>query len=226
MASPAAYEPPTIEASWRAFVAHLPTLLLIWLLSSVFSGLGLLFMIAIQAAGLALWGQSTEAVSTVTTAIAPLGQVPFAILAGLVGVLFTAVPALHYATGEVITAKAAIGELLRRPGRYLLAGLLFGVSTAVGTLLCVLPGVAVALVLPVYVNLIFTGERPILDAFQAAFHACYGTAEGRSFLLVELLTWLVVISVSLCTCFVGGLVAGPMGNFYLQNVAYQRGVLR
>ena len=228
MASPAAYQPPTIEASWGAFVAHIPTLLLIWLLSSLFSGLGLLAMLAIQAGGLGLvlWGQSAEALSPLTTATAQLGQVPFAILAAMVGVLFTAVPALHYSTGEVITAKGAISELLRRPGRYLSAGVLFGLVTTLGTLLCVLPGVAMLLVMPVYVNLIFTGDRPILDAFQASFQVCYGTSQGRSFLLVELLTWLVVISVSLCTCFVGGLVAGPMGHFYLQNAAYQRGVLR
>lgn len=209
MASAAAHEQPTIERSWQACVAHLPTLLLIWLVSSLISGLGLLVMLTIK-----------------TTALAQLAQVPFSILAGLVGVLFTAVPALHYATGQVIGVEQAFGELMRRPGRYLLAGALFAAATTVGTLLCVLPGIAVALVMPVYVNLIFTGDRPIADAFQAAFHACYGTAEGRSFLLVELITWLVVVSVTVCTCLVGGLVVGPMANFYLQNVAYQRGVLR
>lgn len=228
MASPAAFEQPSIEASWAAFVAHIPTLLMVWLLSSLLSGLGLLFMLAIQASGLGLvfLGQSPETATSLTNAIGQLGQAPFAILAGLVGVLFTAVPALHYATGEVITAKAAFSELLRRPARYLLAGVLFGGIAAVGAILCVLPGVAVALVMPVFVNVIFTSDRPILDSFQASFQLCYGTPQGRSFLLVELLTWLVVFSITVCTCFFGWLIAGPMANFYLQNVAYHRGLLR
>lgn len=142
------------------------------------------------------------------------------------GVLLTAVPALHYATGAVITVREAFAELLARPWRYLLAWLLFTLATAAGILLCVLPGIAVALVTPVYVNLIFTGERPILEAFTSSFQVCYGTPRGGTFVGIELLTWLVVLVVSVCTCGAGALLAVPVGGFFLQNAGYDHGLLR
>ena len=37
--------------------------------------------------------------------------------------------------------------------------------------------------------------------------------------------WLVVLVVSVFTCFLGSLVAVPVATFYIQNAAYHRGVL-
>jgi hypothetical protein len=167
---------------------------------------------------------SDSAVS-IATLLGQLGQLPFAILSSLVGVLFVAVPAMHYASGEVITVEAAFRELLRRPGRYLLAGLLFSLVAALGFVLCIVPGILVALVMPIYVNRIFLTDQPITDAFAASFQAVYRSPNGGSFVAIEILAWLLVALVSVCSCGLGALLAVPVSTFYLQNAAYHKGLI-
>jgi hypothetical protein len=154
-----------------------------------------------------------------------LGQLPFSILSNLVTVLFAAVPAMYYTTGETITVERAFRSLIERPWRYLLAGILFTIVGAIGFVLCILPGIAVALVTPVYVNKIFTTDMPILDAFGSSFQAVYRSEHGWTFVGIEVLTCLVVVVVSLGTCGIGLLVAPAVASFYVQNAAYRQGVL-
>jgi hypothetical protein len=92
-------------------------------------------------------------------------------------------------------------------------------------LFCILPGVAVALVTPVYVNKIFTTEMSILDAFSSSFQAVYRSENGWTFVGIQILAGIVVIVVSLCTCGLGLLFAPAMAGFYVQNAAYRQGVL-
>jgi len=82
------------------------------------------------------------------------------------------------------------------------------------------------LVMPVYVNRIFLTDQSITDAFAASFQAVYRSTDGMDFVGIELLTWLVVAVVSVCTCGLGALVAVPMSSFYPQNAAYAKGVIR
>ena len=234
MASPAAYAKPSLESSWQAFWSHLPIMVVIGAVTTLLSVFGLLAVLLVQFLLAGVMGtpelsaapSASSAASSLARSLASLSQLPFNLVASYVGVLSTAVPALYYATGRVITIQEGFAELLRRPGRYFLAGLLFTAATTLGLLLCVVPGLLLGMVLPVYVNLIFTTDRPILDVFQASFQACFGTEAGRSFLFGQLLAWLVSIALTIATCFVGGLVAGPILAFYLQNLAYHRGVLR
>jgi uncharacterized membrane protein len=143
----------------------------------------------------------------------------------LVVVLFAAVPAMYYVSGETITVDRAFRDLMMRPRRYLLAGILFTVVSVIGFLACILPGIAVALVTPVYVNKIFTTDMPILDAFSSSFQSVYRSENGWTFVGIELLAGLLVVVVSLCTCGVGLLVAPAVASFYVQNAAYRQGVL-
>ena len=115
--------------------------------------------------------------------------------------------------------------LLKRPWRYLLAGILFTVVFVIGLLVCILPGVAVALVAPVYVSKIFTTDMAILDAFSSSFQAVYRSANGWTFIGIQLLAIVVMVVVSICTCGLGILVAPPVAHFYVQNAAYRQGVL-
>ncbi|SBO44902.1 hypothetical protein [Cyanobium sp. NIES-981] len=227
MASPAAYEPPTVTRAWQAFLTHVPTMLLIWVATAVISGMGFGIYVVINViAYLVAGGQAmSEMAEAVAMALGQLGQLPFSILSSLVGVLFTAVPALHYASGETIGIEAAFQALFRRPWRYLLAGLLFSLVTVIGLLLCVLPGIAVALVGPVYVNKVFNTDLPVLETLRLSFQAVYRSPRGWEFVGIELLTGLVVAVVSVVTCGLGALVAVPVSSFYIQNVAYHRGVL-
>ncbi len=226
MASASATEPPTINRAWEAFLAHVPTILLIWLATAVLAALGAVVTWLILLVGFGVSGSSGwDSAFSIATFLGQLGQLPFAILSSLVGVLFVAVPAMHYASGEVITVEAAFRELLRRPGRYLLAGLLFSLVAALGFVLCIVPGILVALVMPIYVNRIFLTDQPITDAFAASFQAVYRSPNGGSFVVIEILAWLLVALVSVCSCGLGALLAVPVSTFYLQNAAYHMGLI-
>ncbi len=168
LASPAATEQPTLNRAWQAFLAHVPTMLLIWVTTAVISAVGLAIYLGVNLIVFAVAGgeNMSDAASVTALAVGQLGQLPFSILSSLVGVLFTAVPALHYATGETIGIEAAFRALWARPWRYLLAGLLFSLAVVIGLLLCVLPGIAVALVMPVYVNKVFNTDLPVPDALR------------------------------------------------------------
>jgi hypothetical protein len=227
LAAAIAYEPPSISKAWAAFLAHIPTILLIWVATIVLSVIGFVASLALTAlgAGLSNGGAGAEAAAGLAAVLGNLVQLPFSILSSLVGVLFVAVPAMHYASGEIIDTEAALRVLLHRPVRYLLAGVLFTVVAVVGFVLCVLPGIAVTLVMPIYVNKVFLTDSPILDAFSSSFQAVYGSPQGRIFAGIELLAWLLVLVVSIFTCFLGSLVAVPVATFYIQNAAYHRRVL-
>ncbi|WP_216916188.1 MULTISPECIES: hypothetical protein [unclassified Synechococcus] len=227
MAAAIAYEPPSISKAWDAFLAHIPTILLIWVVTIVIGVIGFVVSLALTTLGVGLSSGAAGADSAAGLAavLGNLVQLPFTILSNLVGVLFVAVPAMHYASGETIDAEAALRVLMHRPVRYILAGALFTIVAAIGFVLCILPGIAVTLVMPVYVNKIFLTDSPIPEAFSSSFQAVYGSPQGRIFAGIELLAWLLVLVVSVFTCFLGSLVAVPVATFYIQNAAYHRGVL-
>ncbi len=227
LAAPIAYEPPTISKAWAAFLAHIPTILLIWVATIVLSVIGVVASLALTALGVGLFGSGagSDATSGIAAVLGNLVQLPFTVLSNLVGVLFVAVPAMYYASGEIIGTEPALRVLMHRPVRYLLAGVLFTVVAAIGFVLCILPGIAVTLVMPVYVNKVFLTDSPILDAFSSSFQAVYGSAKGRTFAGIELIAWLLVLVVTIFTCGLGSLVAVPVATFYIQNAAYHQGVL-
>ena len=225
LACPAAYEKPSLSRAWEAFLLHLPAILLIWVATVVISGAGFLIYLLITLVGFGLTNGSSEASITAAALVGQLGQLPFAILSNLVGVLFVAVPAMYYNTGETITLEAAFRGLFRRPWRYVLAGVLFSGAVIIGTLLCILPGLAVALVSPVYVNKVFNTDAPIFHALQASFRAVYGSQKGWEFVGIQGLGGLLVLVVAFVTCGLGAFLAVPVYCFYIQNAAYHKGVI-
>lgn len=227
LASPAAYEPPSVQKAWQAFLAHVPTILLIWVASALISGVGFVVSLGFTAVGIALTSgvAGSDATASIADLVGAIVQLPFVVFSSLVGVLFVAVPALHYATGETIGVEQAFSTLFQRPWRYLLAGLLFSVVGVLGLILCIVPGVAVSLVGPVYVNRIFNSDTPVLQAFTGSFQAVYGSSKGWEFVGIQVLVFLVLVVVTVCTCVLGALVAVPVSTFYLQNAAYHKGVL-
>jgi hypothetical protein len=224
MAATQAYEQPTLNKAWEAFVANLSTILLIWVVTAVLAGLGFAVYSAVTLIGLGVANSSDNA-EAIASGLGQLGQLPFSILSSFVGVLFVAVPAMFYDGGEAVPVKVAFASLMKRPLRYLLAGILFSLVTTVGLFFCILPGIAIALVMPVYVNRIFLTDQGIADAFAASFQAVYRAPNSISFVVLELVTWLVVVLASVCTCGLGALVAVPVSPFYLQNAAYHKGII-
>lgn len=225
MAAPIAFEPPSIQKAWQAFLQHIPVVLVSWVGSIVLSLLAVLAYGLIIVAVSAIIGSSDAALG-LGAVLAQLVQLPFSILASLLSVLLVAVPALYYERGEVVTISTAAQLLTGRWWRYVLAGLFFSLVTTIGFLLCILPGIAVALVTPVFVNRIFVTDMGIGEAFSQSFQVVYRSENGLSFVGLEVLTGIVVGLLALLTCGLGGFVVIPMASFFLQNVAYQRGLLR
>ena len=225
MASTVAYEEPSFQKAWDTFLQHIPVLLAVWVAGFLvtIAGFVVSLVILISLGGLADGNDVAIGMASIT---GQLVQVPFSILSSLIGVLMVAIPAMYYEVGEVVTVGSAFQHLTARFWRYVLAGLLFSFITTVGFLLCVLPGIAVALVTPVYVNRIFVTDLSIADAFSQSFQATYRSENGMAFVGLEIMIGVLVVVVAVVTCGLGALLAVPMGSFYLQNAAYQRGLLR
>jgi hypothetical protein len=233
LAASIAYDQPSIDRSWQAYVKHLPIIAIVFLLSAALSGIGLLIYLVVYAIAVTLISgnpatadYSEMTISVLSKGAAELAHLPFAILASFVGVLVLAVPAMYYESGEVITPGEAFRVLFKRPLRYGFAGLLFVLSALAGFLLCVLPGIAVVLVAPIYVNRIFNTDEQIFVAFSRSFQGVFRSEHSWTFVGIELLVGLCVIVFSICTCFVGAFVAGPIGSFFIMNSAYRQGILR
>ena len=226
MASPLATESPSINRAWEAFVAHVPAILLAWIAAMGISVIGTVVYFVISALLTMLSGADPNGGGTVLAmALGQLGQLPFMVLSSFVGVLLAAIPALYYERGEVITVQAAFAALFEKPWRYLWAGVLFTVLVLVGFLFCVLPGVLILFVTPLYVNRIFNTNLSVTDAFATSVQALFRSPQGIQYLGLELLTILLVLVVSICTCGFGALLALPVSSFYLQNAAYNKGLI-
>ena len=225
MASPVAYDEPTFKKAWDAFLQHIPVLLAVWAAGFLVTVAGLVvsFVILIS---LGAFAEGNDVAFGLASITGQLVQLPFSILSSLIGVLMVAVPAMYYEIGEVVTVGGAYQHLTARLWRYVLAGLLFSLITTVGFVLCVLPGIAVALVTPVYVNRIFVTDLSISEAFSQSFQATYRSENGMAFVGLEILIGLLIVVLAALTCGLGALLAVPIGSFYLQNAAYQRGLLR
>jgi len=225
-ASPEAFEAPTLGRAWDQFLRNIGALAAVTLVTMVFAVLAIIVYGVVNVGVTILAGQDQASLAAlIASLLAEVGRLPFTIFASLTGVLIAAIPAVYFATGEVVTIKGAFDLLLARPWRYLLAGLLFAVVSGVGTMLCLLPGIAVGLTYPIYVNRIFTSDEPIFDAFTGSFQALYGHEKSWTFVGIEVLLFLVVLVVSVCTCGLASLVAVPIASFYIQNSAYRLGLL-
>ena len=225
MAASIAFEQPSIQKAWDAFQKHIQVFLVIWVGSFAMAFLGAVLPLLIG-----IWVGSFDGSSDSAFAfgaiLGQLTQIPFSVLSSLLSVLMVAIPALYYERGEVVSVGAAVALLRERFWRYLLAGLFFSSVMTIGLLLCVLPGLAVALVSPVFVNRIFVTEMGIGEAFSQSFQVVYRSENGMSFVGLEVLAFIVAALCTLFTCGLAVFVVVPMASFYLQNTAYQRGLLR
>ena len=89
MAAPIAFEPPSIQKAWQAFLQHIPVVLVSWVGSIVLSLLGLLAYAVIIIVVTAVIGSSDPALG-LGMVLAQLVQLPLALLASLLSVLLVA----------------------------------------------------------------------------------------------------------------------------------------
>lgn len=234
-AIPAAFEPPSFGKAWDLTVKHFATFLVLAIAAVVVGGIayvlfGVLFYLGMTAISLVLgggYGSSDQVFTSVLGgyAFGAVGALPFVLIWALLVVLLSAIPAVYFADGEVVTVGGAFKLLMARPWRYILAGLVFSLALFVGNLLLFVPGLAVAFVGPIYVNKIFTTNLGVVEAFTSSFSALYKSEHWLPFVGICLLAGLIAQLASLCSCGLLGFMAIPAISFYIQNVAYRRGIL-
>lgn len=229
-ASPEAFEVPSLHRAWDQVVRNVGAVAVMTAVLIVLSILTVVVYCSFYFGSLVVSGGDYL---TTPNALAGLfvqllgegSKVVLSIAYSFFAVMMAAIPAVYFATGEVITAGGAFRILFGRFWRHLGAGVLFSLAVGVGWLFCLLPGLVVALTYPIFVNKIFTTDQPVLDAFGSSFKALYGSPEKWSFLGIQVLAWLLVLVVTFCTCGLGGLVAVPVSTFFIQNAAYRWGLL-
>ena len=215
----------SFENAWQDLVKHGSAFALTYLSIIVISVLSaivycVISFIFVQIGG----GPYSDSGPLLGVLFGSLGSLPLYILSSLVGVLFIAIPSIYFSKEEPVSFRDAIQALQARLGRYLLAGVLFLFAYFVGVMLCFLPGMAVLLVTPIYVNKVFNTDLSVTAAFSSSFSVVF-KGEGWSFVGAQVLTMIVATVLTVCTCGIGGLIAIPMAAFYLQNVAYNKGLL-
>lgn len=174
-------------------------------------------------------------------------SLPFSVIGQLLVVLLSAIPAVYFTTGEKIAPGTAFQLLLARPWRYIFAGIVFSVAVFVGFFLCVLPSFAVGFVGPVYMNKVFTTDIGVFDAFSSSFSDVYKSDQCWPFIGIQVVVAMIASLPYLCCVFPASMANAvlplialpayivsilivcclviPASSFYLQNVAYRRGLL-
>jgi hypothetical protein len=173
---------PTLQTAWNLYKVHWQPYVLVQL---TILGIALVFAVITGVTTLlsqVLTGSLGDGGSNAAEALQLLLNFPFQliyqVLVGLLGVLIVAFPALHYATGHHPDYAEGIALLRRNFWRYVLAGLLVSASTAVGFLACIVPGLIVAVVTPIYIRRVFTSEEPVWPAFLASFRDLFNSGFG------------------------------------------------
>ncbi|MCT0218158.1 hypothetical protein KQ304_03950 [Synechococcus sp. CS-1329] len=218
---PSAAPKPTLQSAWNLFATHWRTYLALQLtvlgLAVVSAAIGLLItVIAVAVTG----GVSADLPEGVTQLVSSALNLPFSILyqvlAGLIGVLLSALPALWFATGHHLNYRESLALLRANPRRYVLAGLLVSVAASIGILLCVFPGLIVMALTPIYVRRVFTSEEPLWPAFWACFNDLSSGPSAIGLIGYQLII-IPLILISALFCLVPLLVTVPLAAIFIQQ---------
>ena len=202
----------------------MPTLLLTWLASVAVAVVGGLVYYLVFLAFVAA-DDGSGASAGVGAILGQVSSVPFSIFQSLIGVMFTAIPAVYYQRGEVVSISDVFSILMSRLGRYLIAGILFSVAATIGILVCVLPGLIVFAATPIYVNKVFTTDQGVWDCFTSSFAAVYGSDRGWALVGIQLMAFLLAF-VTCGFCLIGLIVYVPVVTFFIQLYVTRSGLVR
>ena len=202
----------------------MPTLLLTWLASVAVAVVGGLVYYLVFLAFVAA-DDGSGASAGVGAILGQMSSVPFSIFQSLIGVMFTAIPAVYYQRGEVVSISDVFSILMSRLGRYLIAGILFSVAATIGILVCVLPGLIVFAATPIYVNKVFTTDQGVWDCFTSSFAAVYGSDRGWALVGIQLMAFLLAF-VTCGFCLIGLIVYVPVVTFFIQLYVTRSGLVR
>jgi len=164
-----ASEAPSVAKVWQQVKDNAPTFATVWGLVFATGFLVLMATLCLQLLAHLVFDTYPSDVFAAADVFAAVGSLSTIILADMVYILMVAVPAIYYATDHCPGPGETLRILLARPLRYLLAGFLFAVAGAVGSLLCIIPGILVALTTPFYVYYVFTTDLDLINCLSKAF---------------------------------------------------------
>ncbi len=150
--------------------------------------------------------------------------VVYLLVSSLLTMLYMVIPSLYFSRNEIVKWSTPYGVLTKNLGRYILAGLLFTVALTLGFAFCIIPGIVISFITPVYVNKITCSKMTIIESFKSSFQSVFSSKDKFSFLGLQLLAFIIGGVVGVCTC-IGGIVTLPMVAIYVQHLAYNKGIL-
>ena len=223
-----ATEAPTIAKVWRQFKDNAPTFttmwglfFMTWIINGVINVMSYLLREGISGNP---YPDTELIVGAVAAQIFFLFATPLtSILNSFAAVLMTAVPAIYYTTDRCPGPGEILGILMGRPLRYLMGGLLFAIASAVGFLLCIIPGILVVMTMPIYVHHVFTTDLGLITCLSKSFKAMFQDFSG--YLGVSILCALAYFA-SFLLCILPTLVVWPMTQLYLMNYLHHKGLVR
>lgn len=253
-AIPEAYEPATFSKAWDLTIKHIGTFLVVSLGVLGFGFIAWVVFVLILALSAGLFsamsdGGSSSGFSIIILggyALGGLGALPFFVMSMLFWILLSAIPAIYFENGGVMGAGASLRLLTKRPLRFLGAGALYSLAYCVG-LCAIVPALAVWFVGPVFMNRIFNRDLGVFETFCGSFGAVFKSEQCWPFVGIQCVVWLVSNIPNLCCVFPAQIanailpvlslpvlvvanmiilcLAVPASSFYVQNVAYRRGIL-
>ena len=146
-------------------------------------------------------------------------------LYNLLGALFMVVPALYFDRGQRITWEEPYKFLSKKCIRFSLAGIFFVMALTLGYFFCIIPGIIISFVTPVYVNKIACTEMPIIQGFTSSFQSVYKSENVFQYIALVVLAHIIVVIPNCCTFGLGSIITHPMMQIYIFHMAYNKGIL-
>ncbi len=219
-------ETASLQNSWKIYKAQWKTFIALTLFVLLVYGIYSIFDIIVGTTFFALSdGGYNEGAFLISNLIRFPFYAVFLVISSLLGIFFYAIPALYFDKNKVITWKEPYKVLLSKFGRMFLAGLLFTIAICLGYLFCIIPGILITFLTPVYVNKIICSDTPIFKAFTSSFDSLFKSSSWGGFIGLSFLAGIIYFISTICTCGIGALVTFPMFCIYIQHLAYNKGIL-
>ncbi|CAK6696901.1 hypothetical protein [Synechococcus sp. CBW1107] len=205
---------PSLGAAWTLFKRN-------WRTYLILEGLVLLAAVAgalLQRIGNGLQGLAElNPLAALLPAIAlAIGAIALNLWSNLLGVSLQMLPALAFHSGSHPSARAMLQLLRRDFWRYVRAGVVVGLATAIGLVLLIVPGVLVAIATPVVIRRVTCHQQAAMAALIASVKEVGNSPAGAGLLKWELVAGLLVLG-SVLLCGVPLLITIPLGGILVQH---------
>ena len=205
---------PSLGAAWTLFKRH-------WRTYLILEGLVLLAALAgalLQHIGNGLQGLAElNPLAALLPAIAlAIGAITLNLWSNLLGVSLQMLPALAFHSGSHPSARAMLQMLRRDFWRYVRAGVVVGLATAIGLVLLIVPGVLVAIATPVVIRRVTCHQQAAMPALIASVKEVGSSPVGAGLLKWELVAGLLMLG-SVLLCGVPLLITIPLGGILVQH---------